>query len=51
MPEAKNPQQAQFDKMTKTPIPRLVMGLAVPFMAQFLAELDRMDAAEGRCKT
>ena len=85
MPEAKNPQQAQFDKMTRTPIPRLVMGLAVPtilsmlitsiynladtffvgqistsasgavgvvsFMAQFLAELDRMDAAEGRCKT
>ena len=38
MPEAKNPQQAQFDKMTRTPIPRLVMGLAVPFMAQFLAE-------------
>lgn len=85
MPEAKNPQQAQFDKMTRTPIPRLVMGLAVPtilsmlitsiynladtffvgqistsasgavgvvpFMAQFLAELDRMDAAERRCKT
>ena len=23
-------QQAQFDKMTKTPIPRLVLGLAVP---------------------
>ena len=40
-------QQVQFDKMTRTPIPRLVMGLAVPFMAQFLAELDRMDAAEG----
>lgn len=47
MPEAKNPQQAQFDKMTRAPIPRLVMGLVVPFMAQFLAELDRMDAAEG----
>ena len=25
--------------------------VAVPFMAQFLAELDRMDAAERRCKT
>ena len=45
--EAKNPQHAQFDKMTRTPIARLVMGLAVPVTAQFLAELDRMDAAEG----
>ena len=47
MPEAKNPQHAQFDKKTRTPIPRLVVRVAVPFMAQFLAELDRMDAAEG----
>ena len=36
MPEAKNPQQAQFDKMTKTPIPRLVMGLAVPTILSML---------------
>ena len=36
MPEAKNPQQAQFDKMTRTPIPRLVMGLAVPTILSML---------------
>ena len=34
--EAKNPQQAQFDKMTRTPIPRLVMGLAVPTILSML---------------
>lgn len=36
MPEAKNPQQVQFDKMTRTPIPRLVMGLAVPTILSML---------------
>ena len=36
MPEAKNPQQAQFDKMSRTPIPRLVMGLAVPTILSML---------------
>ena len=29
-------QQAQFDKMTKTPIPRLVLGLAVPTILSML---------------
>ena len=29
-------QQAQLDKMTKTPIPRLVLGLAVPTILSML---------------
>ena len=36
MAAEKTQQQLQFDKMTKTPIPRLVMGLAVPTILSML---------------
>ena len=36
MAAEKTQQQLQFDKMTKTPIPKLVMGLAVPTILSML---------------
>ena len=36
MSQQENAQKAQFIKMTQTPIPRLVMGLAVPTILSML---------------